>query len=410
MDYCEQGDLYTRIRQDKDTQIDEDIILDWVSQILISLEYLHANKVIHRDLKTQNIFMSKDTLFLGDFGISKRLDNTQDLANTYIGTPYYMSPELFNYQSYSFKSDIWSLGCVIYEICNRNHAFSAQSINGLAVKILKGDYNPLNEFYSQELRDLIISLLQVEQDARPSLEDIMSQQLFNTRIVYQLQRMMNSDSLTFDKLVAVEEQIQRLQSKNVFKEDNMDISNLFEKIHKRKEILLKEKNLESIISKDMERTKSNYSNNFEIEFDSSIDSCLSQNLDYTNQSRISYEVEALKENENIINQKKSKEKKLFEKKKKTDYVEEINENHFEESFEKDLSFEEFKLKDTSESKKKKEESHFTDLITSKIEDLQRRLILYLGKEKFEEIMNMYDNYEESDINFKTNIESKEINI
>jgi non-specific serine/threonine protein kinase/NIMA (never in mitosis gene a)-related kinase len=74
---------------------------------------------------------------LGDFGIAKVLDSTRDLANTCIGTPYYMSPELFKYKPYSYKSDIWSMGCCLYEMCNLRHAFDAQSINGLAIKILK---------------------------------------------------------------------------------------------------------------------------------------------------------------------------------------------------------------------------------------------------------------------------------
>ena len=68
--------------------------------------------------------------------------------NTYIGTPYYMSPELFNYQPYSYKSDIWSLGCVLYEMCNLKHAFNAQTINGLAIKILKGNFVPVSTRYS----------------------------------------------------------------------------------------------------------------------------------------------------------------------------------------------------------------------------------------------------------------------
>ena len=72
-----------------------------------------------------------------------------------IGTPYYMSPELFKYKPYSYKSDVWALGCCIYEICTLRHAFDAQTLNGLAVKILKGSYPPLNTTYSKPLRDLI---------------------------------------------------------------------------------------------------------------------------------------------------------------------------------------------------------------------------------------------------------------
>jgi len=99
---------------------------------------------------------------LGDFGIARVLDNTKDFANTCIGTPYYMSPELFKAQAYSYKSDVWALGCVLYEMCNLRHAFDAQSIHGLSVKILRGSYPPVNTMYSKGLRDLIAKMLSVK--------------------------------------------------------------------------------------------------------------------------------------------------------------------------------------------------------------------------------------------------------
>lgn len=89
------------------------------------LLYLHDKKILHRDLKTSNIFFKNGNIRLGDFGIAKVLDGTRDFANTCIGTPYYMSPELFKNKPYSYKSDVWALGCVIYEMCNHRHAFDA---------------------------------------------------------------------------------------------------------------------------------------------------------------------------------------------------------------------------------------------------------------------------------------------
>jgi serine/threonine protein kinase len=84
--------------------------------MLLALLYLHERKILHRDLKTQNIFIKNGQISLGDFGIAKVLDHTRDFANTCIGTPYYMSPELFKNKPYSYKSDVWALGCVIYEM------------------------------------------------------------------------------------------------------------------------------------------------------------------------------------------------------------------------------------------------------------------------------------------------------
>ncbi len=100
-------------------------------------------KIIHRDIKSQNFLLSNNRLYLADFGISKSLNKTTDLASTYVGTPYYMSPELFKFQPYSFNTDLWSLGCVIYEACCLKNAFNAQTINALAIKIFKGNYPPI---------------------------------------------------------------------------------------------------------------------------------------------------------------------------------------------------------------------------------------------------------------------------
>lgn len=81
-----------------------------------------------------------------------------------------MSPELFNYKPYSYKSDIWSLGCVFYEICNLKHAFNAQTINGLAIKILKGNFVPVSAHFSKDLRETIHSMMTVDQKQRPSIK------------------------------------------------------------------------------------------------------------------------------------------------------------------------------------------------------------------------------------------------
>ena len=85
-----------------------------------------------------------------------------------------MSPELFKNKPYSYKSDVWALGCVLYEMCNLRHAFDAQSINGLAVKILRGSFPPINTMYSKQLRDLITKMLQIKPSNRPTIVDILN--------------------------------------------------------------------------------------------------------------------------------------------------------------------------------------------------------------------------------------------
>ena len=128
MEYCEGGDLYQKIKNNKGKTFAETQIMEWFVQMCLALYYLHDKKILHRDLKTQNIFLRNTRVKLGDFGIAKVLDSTQQFTNTCIGTPYYMSPELFKYKPYSYKSDIWALGCVLYEMCNLKHAFDAQSL------------------------------------------------------------------------------------------------------------------------------------------------------------------------------------------------------------------------------------------------------------------------------------------
>ena len=149
----------------------------------LALYYLHEKKILHRDLKTQNIFLKHGRVRLGDFGIAKILDSTRDFANTCIGTPYYMSPELFKYKPYSYKSDIWALGCILYEMCNLRHAFDAQSLNGLAVKILKGSYPALTTTYSKQLRDLITKMLSINPKQRPTIWDIINKSFIKKKII-----------------------------------------------------------------------------------------------------------------------------------------------------------------------------------------------------------------------------------
>jgi non-specific serine/threonine protein kinase/NIMA (never in mitosis gene a)-related kinase len=204
---CEGGDMYSKIKAVKGKKFTEAQILEWFAQILLALLYLHDKRILHRDLKTQNIFLKNSKIRLGDFGIAKVLDGTRDFANTCIGTPYYMSPELFKNRPYSFKSDVWGLGCVIYEMCNLRHAFDAQSLNGLAMKIMKGTYPPTTPFYSKGLRDLISKMLSVNPMNRPTLSEILNFPFVRRHVVLYLRECFNPsadvsdlDDLNIDSL------------------------------------------------------------------------------------------------------------------------------------------------------------------------------------------------------------------
>ncbi len=96
----------------------EEEIANLFSQIVLPLQLVHSRQILHRDLKTQNIFLTKtqDHVKIGDFGISKIL-SSKSKAYSVVGTPCYISPELCEGKPYNQKSDVWALGCVLYEMC-----------------------------------------------------------------------------------------------------------------------------------------------------------------------------------------------------------------------------------------------------------------------------------------------------
>ena len=152
--------------------------MDWFTQVCLSIKHIHDRKILHRDIKSQNIFLTKNGLVkLGDFGIAKCLNATIDKAKTVVGTPYYLSPEIVQNKPYSFKSDVWSLGVLLYEMCALKMPFDANSLPVLSLKISKGQYNPLHPSFSKELRALVVSMLSVEINKRPSINEILSKSI-----------------------------------------------------------------------------------------------------------------------------------------------------------------------------------------------------------------------------------------
>lgn len=109
-----------------------------------------------------------------------------------------MSPELFRNRPYSYKSDIWALGCVLYEMCNLRHAFDAQSINGLAMKILRGSYPPIIATYSKQLKDLITKMLSLKSSQRPTIIEIINKPFVRKKIVQYLDECINQPAPKLD--------------------------------------------------------------------------------------------------------------------------------------------------------------------------------------------------------------------
>ncbi|CAH2254498.1 serine threonine- kinase Nek2 [Pelobates cultripes] len=185
MEYCEGGDLATIIAKcTKDRQyLEEDFILRVFAQLALALKDCHRRTdgghiVLHRDLKPANIFLdAKKNVKVGDFGLARILNHDTSFAKTFVGTPYYMSPEQMNRMSYNEKSDIWSLGCLLYELCALSPPFTAYNQRDLAEKIREGKFRRIPYRYSEELNKLITKMLNLKDFLRPSIEDILQHSL-----------------------------------------------------------------------------------------------------------------------------------------------------------------------------------------------------------------------------------------
>ena len=184
MTYCDGGDLYERIKRNRGKPFHETQVLHWFVQMALGLHFMHENHILHRDLKTQNVFLlGNGRLVLGDLGIAKVMTGTADFAKTCIGTPYYMSPELFKNKPYNHKSDVWALGCVLYEMITLKHAFDASSLNGLAVKIMRGRFPPIRGKFSRQLKDLVGRMLTLSPSSRPDLPEILRAPIIKKHVV-----------------------------------------------------------------------------------------------------------------------------------------------------------------------------------------------------------------------------------
>ena len=178
MEYADNGDMSQKIKYNLKHGLlfRENIIWNYLIQILEGLHYIHEKNIIHRDLKSANIFLMKDgTVKIGDLNVSKI--NKIGMAYTQTGTPYYASPEIWLDKPYNFKSDIWSLGCIIYELCQLKPPFRGTNLKNLCINIRRGIYEPIMNYYSQELRIIIDLMLKTDPNMRPTTGQILKSKI-----------------------------------------------------------------------------------------------------------------------------------------------------------------------------------------------------------------------------------------
>lgn len=176
-EWAEAGDLKRQIRKanEKGVRFDERTIWRYFAQLCAAIRHMHEARIMHRDLKPANIFLTlQGVVKVGDLGLGRHLSEDTMEAHSKVGTPLYMSPEVLRGEGYDWKSDVWSLGCILYELAMLRSPFKSEGLNlyGLFQKINKGDYEVIPPVYSDHLRQLVTRMISLTASDRPSMEEV----------------------------------------------------------------------------------------------------------------------------------------------------------------------------------------------------------------------------------------------
>ncbi|CAD8066879.1 unnamed protein product [Paramecium sonneborni] len=174
MEYAEGGSLNEKISEHTKVgqKIPKDQILAWMAQLVIAIHFMHSKNILHRDIKTQNMFLNKEQVIkLGDFGISKALGTHGNFAQTFLGTPYFMPPEVIRGEPYGKKADIWALGCALYELVMLKRPFQ-HDVMQIVFDMIQNKPYDMDPSVDQDLQQLIEKTLQKDPNKRPFVEDL----------------------------------------------------------------------------------------------------------------------------------------------------------------------------------------------------------------------------------------------
>ena len=184
IEYVDGGDLSMRIKlaKQKNMYFKEKIIWRIFLQILDGINYLHNKYIIHRDLKTSNIYLTqKGSVKIGGLNVGKSIEDI-GMALTQIGTPYFTAPEIWKQMPYDYKCDIWSLGCILYEMTTLHVPFLGLNMQELYYNILNLKYKPIPNIYSKELNEIINLMLNKNPDNRPSAIELLNNKIILKKI------------------------------------------------------------------------------------------------------------------------------------------------------------------------------------------------------------------------------------
>jgi NIMA (never in mitosis gene a)-related kinase len=184
MEFLGGGDLNDKIQKCKQSRssMPESKIWSYFIQLLKGLKVLHDLHIIHRDIKSANCFLTEDleTIKLGDMNVSKVARN--NFASTQVGTPLYLSPQVWAGKTYDYKTDIWSLGVLLYEMCTQNYPFMGLNMNALKQAVCKGKFAPIPGYLNQDFSVLIGKMLQMEPTKRPSCDELLNNPIILNKI------------------------------------------------------------------------------------------------------------------------------------------------------------------------------------------------------------------------------------